>query len=655
MAGFALQKGMSFDWAGAIFRIERVQPDGVVLIERLKDGGLKLSTRDELLAEFGTGRISVAAESSESKATGLPLYSRPLSDLSPALHAETRRRYRYVQALLESEPIVHTPRYLKPLIEGIAAEINDPKPPSATTLYRWLSRYRALRDVRALVPRTDRRGSKVLRQDDRILTLAAEATEEAFRASPLSSVKAIHDRLAAKIASENHRRFNGDALKVPAPRTMYRLLDRIEAYDLITLKEGKAVADKRLRINRRGVQTTNILERAEIDHTPLDLFLIDERSWLPLGRPTLTVVIDHFSRMLLGYSLSFGDPSAAAVIAALRHAILPKQPGSDGIGNVTIEHAWPCYGRPDALVVDNGLEFHGDSLENVAFDLGIHIQYCPKHQPRFKGSVERYLKTVNYSFAHQLPGTSFARWHQRGDYDPQKHAVLTLAEFRHLFEKWVLDVYAQQLHRGIDTTPWARWHEGLRRREPELPADVRQLQQRIGLNDERSLRRDGIVLNGIRYRGDELQPILSAYGEGVRVRISYDPYDLGAIQVWGPEQESPVTVLAVDQLYSAGLTEHQNNAIRAHLREQGQIDQDTESLQRAKAEISSAIEELMVSRKQKQRRLAAKLRGDRAHQPLPPEPAPLQLVASPPKKKRAAERSESEAVPIPAYPRFILK
>ena len=41
-----------------------------------------------------------------------------------------------------------------------------------------------------------------------------------------------------------------------------------------------------------------------------------------------------------------------------------------------------------------------------------------------------------------MPGTSFSRYYQRGDYDPQKHALMTLVEFKHIFEKWVLDVYA---------------------------------------------------------------------------------------------------------------------------------------------------------------------------------------------------------------------
>jgi len=296
-------------------------------------------------------------------------------------------------------------------------------------------------------------------------------------------------------------------------------------------------------------------------------------------------------------------------MGALRHAILPKAPAKEALPELKTVHSWACYGRPDVMVVDNGVEFHGKDLDSVAYDLGIRVQYCPKHQPRFKGVVERYLKTINYFFAHQLPGTSFARWHLRGDYDPLKHAVLTLAEFHQIFQKWVLDVYAQTVHRGTHETPWVRWHEGLRHREPELPDSVKALQQRIGQIEERALRNDGVVLNGIRYNGNALAPILCAYGPGTKVRVLFDHEDLGDIQVWGPDSTEPVGVPALDQSYARGLTALQNDLIRAAVREKGASQQNQVALEQAKQDIISAVENLMGSRKQRNRRRAAEIRG----------------------------------------------
>jgi putative transposase len=302
-------------------------------------------------------------------------------------------------------------------------------------------------------------------------------------------------------------------------------------------------------------------------------------------------------------------------MGVLRHAILPKKLDVSALPELKINHSWPCYGLLEQLVVDNGLEFHSDSFESVCFDLGINIMYCPKRQPRFKGVVERYLQTINYTFASQIPGASYAKFYLRGDYDPQKSAILTLGQFKQIFEKWVVDFYAQKIHRGINTTPWAKWHDGLVENQPILPNDLHTLQRRIGKVVERKLRPDGLLINGIRYNGDELAPILRMYDAGVQVRAVYDPEDLGEIQVWGPDSNDPVPVKALDWEYANGLTERQNEYIQASLREKNTKIQNKGELVQARCDISKAIEELMHSPKQKSRQRSGALRGFTSSKP----------------------------------------
>ena len=654
MPGFTLRKNMAFDWDGTTFRIDRLQPNGDILLERLKDCQLTLVKRDELLAEYAQGKVS--ARIAESLPVQVPVFSRPLDELPERVRKEALRRRRYIDAIHADGTPVFTKRYLAPLIKQVAAEFNDSKPPSVSSIIRWNGRFQATHDTRALISRTDLRGKRAPRQSERMLELVAEAIEEAFDTSPQSTGTNIYSRLLTKVHAENARRLPDQQLRPPNIRTLYRMLASTDAYEKVRLREGKTAADKRFRVGKAATRVSHILERVEMDHTPLDLFLIDEKTWLPLGRPTLTVAIDRYSRMLLGYYLSFGAPSTAAVMGALRHAIMPKTLSNAAMPGLTIEHAWPCYGLPDLVVVDNGMEFYSNDLESVAYDLKTHIQYCPKHQPRFKGAVERFLGTINYNFAHQLPGTSFARFYQRGDYDPQKCALLTFAEFKHIFEKWVVDVYAQTVHRGLGTTPWARWHEGLAKHEPELPENLRHLQRRIGMVKTRCLRRDGVQLNGIRYSGDALQPILSAYGEGVQVRVSYDAEDLGEIQVWGPDDTEPVTVLALDQSYARGRTLRQNKTIRDLLREQGASAENPAALQRARSDLSQSISELMVSRKQTARRRGAALKGFSSNLPTgsvtPPAPPPKPRPAA---KPRSAQTDAAKDAPPQPLETFQLK
>lgn len=645
MRGFSLRRNLVFNWDSAAFRIDRLPPGESVLIERLEDGEYTVVKKDELLSDFSAGRIST--ELATDSVTKSRTYTRPMTDIPESLRNEVRRRLTYLRALEAQGGPLFTPAFTRPIAQQIAEQIGDPTPPSATTLYRWHCRYRQANDSATLIPRFDRRGSRQLRQKDRVIELAVSAIEEAYRASPKAGANDVYILLKGKIQQENTHRIGDSPLPVPSLRTVFRLLQRVESYDLAVLREGKTSADKRFRINKQGVKVSNILERVEGDHTPLDLFLICEKSFLPLGRPTVTLFKDNFSRMPMGYYLTFGAPSSAAVMGALRHAVLPKEKLEQAIPGLAIEHEWPCYGVMDALVLDNGLEFHGNDLESVAMDLGIRLQFCPKHSPQFKGAIERFFKTMNHFFVHQLPGTSMARLQERGDYDPAKHAVLTLAEFKYVFEKWLLDIYAQTVHRSIGVTPWAKWHEGQSRRPLVLPSSIQAFERRIGLVTERSLRRDGLWLNNIRYSGEALGPVLRKFGEGVRIRVLYNHEDLGDVQVWAPDSDEPITVQAVDYDYAKGLTSVQHDLICAKLREEGAATEDRDARDRAKYELAQMIQTLMASRKQRSRRQAAALVGLTSANPSKEVAKPSNL--KPKKVIRPVEQQSEMPLVLPSF------
>jgi putative transposase len=608
MNSFALRKNATFEWKGAPCRIRELTPDGDVLVETLNSGGLTIARQAELLADYAAGLVTPTVASSKPQSAPA-IFSRPLEELPSGARAQIARRLHYLRIIHEAGTPVFTPEYIKPLITSAAEAIKDPKPPSVTAIYRWSRAFaNAKSDSRVLVPRYDRRGPRKRFQEPRSLDLLSDAMEDAFKASPKVTVKDIHARWETKIKAANKGSIGNPEIPVPNLRTAYRLVREADSYTMLCLKEGKASADRRLRMVKHGARSFRILERIEIDHTPLDLFLIDERTWLPLGRPTLTMAIEHFSRMPYGYYLSFGDPSAAAVVGALRHGILPKTLHQSALPNLPIEHDWPVYGMFETLVTDNGLEFHGIDIEGLANDLGFVIVYCPKRQPRFKGVIERYLKTINYYFAHQLPGTSMARFTERGDYDPQKHAILTLGEFQQIFEKWMLDVYAETIHRGIKTTPRQRWREGLAVHTPELP-DLTSFLSRIGRSAHRKLRKTGIELFGNFYSDDALSPMLMRFGEGVTVRVVFDPENLAEILVWSPEGNEPVPVRALDFAYANGLSHRQHELIRRAVREAGASTADPAAVQRARAQIAGEVEALMESRKVRTRRKSAAIRG----------------------------------------------
>lgn len=653
MTGFAFHTGITFELSGTSHRIDRLGPDEQVVLERLHDGQIIISSRTALLAAYRNSQIEVGDEATTTAHPRLS-YGRPLADLPQHVRKELERRMAYLRAIEENGGCVFVPHAMQPLIEEVSVRIGDLKPPSTTTLYRWYRRYQQGQEVRNLVPRYDLRGGTHVRQHARCLELAADATREAFEASPSATVSNIYDRLLGKIRAENLHRLPSEQIPAPGKRTMYRLMQRMEAYDLAVLKDGKHATDKRLRIVKSGPKVTKILERVEADHTPLDLFLIDHLTGLPLGRPLLTVYIDVFSRFPLGYHLSFGSTSADAVVGGLRHAILPKEATVEVIPNLPVQHVWPCYGVMDVLILDNGFEFLGGDLDSVAYDLKIDLRFCPKKQPRFKGVVERYLKTVNYFFTHQLPGTSLAHFADRGDYDPTQHAVLTLSEFRHVFEKWLLDIYAQTIHRGIGTTPWARWHAGTDKRTPRLPKSVSDLQRKIGLSRERVLNHQGIQLHGLHYAGPDLVPVIRAWGVGTKVRVVFDPDDLGRIHVWAPQAQDPIAVEAIHFDYAKGLSLYQHKLIREAVQAQGEEAENRDALIEAKYQLAQAVDEMIRSRKLRSRRRAAHIHGMSSRQPearlIPQTPEPKR------KQKPTGRATPPQALQSPPtlFPSFTL-
>jgi len=240
----------------------------------------------------------------------------------------------------------------------------------------------------------------------------------------------------------------------------------------------------------------------------------------------------------------------------------------------------------------------------------MRIQYCPKRQPQFKGCIERYLKTINYSCVHLIPGTSFSKYYERGDYDPQEHAVLTLDEFQELLEKWLIDVYAKTVHSTLGTTPLEKWTSSAKNYTPRLPQSAQKLISEMGIPCTRHLRHDGLRLHGIYYSGEDLAPILRKFGPGTELTLSYDPSDLGSIRVFDPNShEIAHTAYAKNFDYANGLSLDQHQLIRQELNRQGRSAEDPVELEQEKQALREKISELAASKKHSKRRLAARLRG----------------------------------------------
>lgn len=600
---------------GVTHRIARVLEKGKIQLEALSDGAISNVSRDSLLAAYANrDLVFPSVTSTDSSAEFQPNLERPLSTFPECVQRRAMRKKHYLDKILQRGKFVSTPMSLAPVIEAAAREINDASPPSPITIYRWVRVFIvAERDSRALIDKHYLKGGSGTRLHPKVCEIVSEAIDEIYLNEGRNHASEVVSGVLHRITLHNEKTACTEKLEMPSRATIYRAINELDKYDVALARYGKRIADVGFRISMQGVRPKRILERVEIDHTPFDLFVVDALTNLPLGRPTVTVAIDAYSKMIVGFHIGFDGTSIESVFACLRNAILPKAYVREAYPE--IENDWPCYGTMGTLVCDNGLEFHSPELERVAFELWTEILFCPKKKPYYKGSIERFLKTLNYQFSLAIPGRSFAKYFQRQDYDPLKDAVVSLQELNRLLHKWIIDVYAKSLHRGINAQPYQRWIESAAKNQPRLPPNHDRFDVCFRRSIERTLFHYGIELNNIRYNDTSLQLLRMKHGEKFTAQIRYDVNDVSYIHVLDPSDNNPLLVPAVNQDYTKGLSLVQHKMICAHVRDTNEGIIDDVSIARAKAEIRNLIKEFSSSRSLRKRTLAAKIRTNNKTEP----------------------------------------
>lgn len=591
------------------YRLIRMLEDGQCQLERKSDLALSSYAKQELLSFISTGRLILCGQQSITTAPEDNL--RLESDLSvypDDKQQEAYYRFNYVKKADEIYGGKVTYYRLPRVIKLVANEHHDSQPPSPLTVYHWWKRWvKADRSIIALLkykrgPKNKRRIRKELEQ------LAQQLIEEIYLKSEGKTIKDVYDALESKIKVLNANR--NTPLLIPSKATFYRYLETYDGYSVMAARKGKQAADRHYRATGKGPEPHYILERAEVDHTPLDLLIIDDVTGLTIGRPTVTFIIDRYSRLPLGFEIGFEPPSELAVMRALRHAILPKTEVSKQYPEV--ENDWLAYGIVITLVCDNGLEFHAHQLRRMCAELNIELIFCPKKQPHYKGAIERFLGTFNRQLSHKIAGTTFSNITEKGDYDAEKLAHITLAEFKRLMHVWIIDVYAQAPHKGLGITPALAWQDGLKIIEPVLPESREKLDLILAIQKNRQLNHEGVQFEGLMYNSAELATLRKRGIASVTIRINQE--DLEQIWVFDEHQRDYFRVPCTYPEYARGLTQAQHLLIRQHTNQTNAKRVDVDLYLRGKEKLRLLIAQASDSKKLSQRKKAARYNTKELHQ-----------------------------------------
>jgi putative transposase len=469
-----------------------------------------------------------------------------------------------------------TERNLNPLIEEFISTNPDSPNLSWRTLIRWHKTLEHNNNNPVVLIQKDHqkgnRKSKLNINNEDYFDEAINRFLRAERPTIASAYRFYKDRVLLNISS------NDSSLKPMSKNAFYKRIDKLNSYEIALKRYGKHKADMMFGYKGGTIKPERIMQRVEIDHTPLDLILLDDITEKPIGKPYLTLLKDVFSGCLVGYHLTFKAPSYASVVKAVCHTLLPKSQSQELWG---IE--WLCYGKIEVLVTDNAAEFWAKSLDQTCLELGINIQYNQVGKPWLKPFIERNFKTINDLLLDEQKGKTFRSMDVRGEYDSVKNATIKFGDFVHGFEKWMAEVYnCSPDSRGL-RVPSLLWQEGFEKLPPaELnEQEVMELPKLTGLKVSRVIQSSGITYHYLRYDSDALSDYRKSYlspnrPKSVNVKVDID--DVSKIYVYLPELKQYLTVPCVDQVYTRYLSLDQHlinmSFTRAKNRLNGKSDKD---------------------------------------------------------------------------------
>ncbi|MCG9053511.1 Mu transposase C-terminal domain-containing protein [Laribacter hongkongensis] len=486
-----------------------------------------LDLDEVLLVDEETNQVSHAKVGAlEAVVGGTQSVARP--DLVQVLDKdweEAKRRYEIIRPLLDKAD-----RSRQDVTErGKACGLHT------NTLYEWIRRYEDSHLLTSLLPRI---------RNDKGSTKLTQEVETIIQAVVESEYLTKQRKSQQKVCDEVRKRCLYAGIEPPHDNTVRNRLKLLAGEHVMAKRRGRKAADQAYSPIEGSFPGADWpLAVVQIDHTPLDIILVDDIDRRPVNKPWITLAIDVFSRMVVGFYVSFDPPGALSAGQCLASAILPKE---SWLAKHDIKGEWPCWGMPAKLHMDNAREFRGNMLKRACDQYGIDIEWRPVARPHFGGHIERLLGTFAKEI-HTLPGTTFSNVQERGDYDSEGKAALTLTELEEWLVTFIVNVYHQRVHSSLNMPPMEKYRQGIFGTKDSpgrgLPARITD-EDRLRLDlmpyEERTVQDYGVVIDEIHYYHDVLRrwinapdPVAPKYKRKFMFRR--DPRDISTIWFYDPE------------------------------------------------------------------------------------------------------------------------
>lgn len=473
---------------------------------------------------------------------------------------KAQQKFEIIKPILDAEYDVQKNK----LISTRSKETNIPIP----TLYRWLSQYHAVGSIAGLVDKKRGWTEGQTRLDPK----QEEIIERVINAFYLNKQRSSLEQTYREV----HRICNLEKVEKPSKKAIKYRINKLSEKEQLTKRGQVKLARKKFSPTPYEFPNANSpLAVVQIDHTPVDLMLVDSEHRKPIGRPYLTLAIDVYSRMVTGYYLSLDPPSVISTSMCLARSILPKEKLllEYGLTNVS----WQVFGYPRKVHTDNGADFRASTFARSCEIHGIDIEYRPVGKPHYGSHIERLMGTFMKEI-HGLKGTTFSNVKEKDTYDSEKEAVMTFDEFELWLLTYITKVYHQREHSTLGRSPIEQWNIGVYGDEytmgigvPAMPTDEKTLLLDFMPSIGRTIQHFGVTIDGLRYYDTCLNPFINATttdGKKREFLFRRDPRDISKLWFYDETLHQYFVVPFANQKHpSISIWEYRQ--IRNRLKEKG--------------------------------------------------------------------------------------
>jgi putative transposase len=537
---------------------------------------------------------------------------------------EAQRRLKIITPLLTPQAWGSAP----------AKSISEKHEISITTLYRWRNDYLNSGLLSSLLPfRPDGGKGKTRLKDARVEEALRLAIDDYYLKNNKPSLAATWEHLDGICQAME--------ISTPHPLTLRTRIKSRDKRSVVAARQGEYAASMLCDPSEGKIGDAEWpLALVLVDHTELPVIIVDEVTRRSIRRPWVTFGIDAHTRVVPGMYLTLDPPSAMSAGMCLSHAILPKEKWLAERGIEDVE--WPCWGVMGRLHMDNAKEFRGDMLKVACAEYAIDLELRPVKKPHYGGYIERLMGTVSEELK-KVAGTTFSGPAEKGLYDSEGNAVMTLAEL----ERWLiyfLAKYHNRLHGGIGTTPLQKYREGLLgvKGKPGRGLPARRLDEEKVRIDfmpfiERTVQDYGVAIDDVHYFSDILRPWVNAPDPDNprlkrKFRFRRDPRDISELYFFEPNAQRYYAIPYRD-LSQPPISLWEMRDAKRELKNAGVKHDERQVFQyvsKMREEVSQAAEKTKSARRKHQKTLEHAKARERKKKELPTVSASSPKPAAPP-------------------------